>query len=356
MASIKASYFKIGIFSLIAITIVIAVLVVYGAGIWQQKKVYFETYIDESVQGLSVGSPVKYRGVDIGKVEKITFVSAVYHIEVTDKEYTELANDVLVVMSVTPDALKTINQQSFGIEAKIESGLRLTLTRQTLTGIAYLELDYPKSPSPLIKVPWEPRYVYIPSSKSLLGNVTDKIERILKDISDLNLVNLQDKLDTLLTNLNDKVQAVDTALISDKVVDTLDGINLAAKDADKLIRLASDKVEYIDTKELNAKLVRLMDDFQTVAKKVAVLSDNVNEFFYLPEGQEKVGLYAITDKAYGVLDQLDSTIYEVGPEMYSLLESLDDTIKNIDSLVRDFRQNPSQLIFSSEPKKAEVYK
>ena len=37
-----------------------------------------ETYIEESVQGLDIGSPMKFRGVLVGKVEEITLTSAVY--------------------------------------------------------------------------------------------------------------------------------------------------------------------------------------------------------------------------------------------------------------------------------------
>ena len=69
--STKPHYFRIGIFVILALALVVAAVVVFGAGLLAQDKMYFETYFDESITGLSVGSPVEFRGVRIGQVETI---------------------------------------------------------------------------------------------------------------------------------------------------------------------------------------------------------------------------------------------------------------------------------------------
>jgi phospholipid/cholesterol/gamma-HCH transport system substrate-binding protein len=74
----KLSYFKIGVFVISAIVIGVIGVVVLGAGAIFQKRSLIETYIDESVQGLDVGSPVKFRGVPVGRVEQISLTSAEY--------------------------------------------------------------------------------------------------------------------------------------------------------------------------------------------------------------------------------------------------------------------------------------
>ena len=80
----KFSYFKIGIFVISAVVIGIIGVVVLGVGTIFQKKSIVETYIDESVQGLDVGSPLKFRGVPVGRVEQISLTSAEY---ATRREY-----------------------------------------------------------------------------------------------------------------------------------------------------------------------------------------------------------------------------------------------------------------------------
>ena len=69
----RANYFKIGLFVIAAAAIAITSVVYMGAGALFRKKLLMETYIDESVQGLEIGSAVRYRGVKIGAVDKIDF-------------------------------------------------------------------------------------------------------------------------------------------------------------------------------------------------------------------------------------------------------------------------------------------
>ena len=67
----RGSYFKLGLFVLVAVGLGLAALVVLGVGVFFRQPVYMETYLDESVQGLDVGSPVKHRGVQIGVVQQL---------------------------------------------------------------------------------------------------------------------------------------------------------------------------------------------------------------------------------------------------------------------------------------------
>ena len=76
--SAQASYFRIGVFLMSAIAITIVGMVALGGGRWFKNIESFESYFDESVQGLTVGSPIKYRGVQVGTVESVTFVGDVY--------------------------------------------------------------------------------------------------------------------------------------------------------------------------------------------------------------------------------------------------------------------------------------
>ena len=62
----QANYYKIGLFVVLGVAIAIVSVVILGAGSIFEKSIVMETYIDGSVQGLDVGSAVKFRGVQIG--------------------------------------------------------------------------------------------------------------------------------------------------------------------------------------------------------------------------------------------------------------------------------------------------
>src|ERR1700675_928533 len=76
--SARTTHFRLGLFVLIAVTLGVGAIVVLGAGTMLRKKVMAETYLDESVQGLDVGAPVKFRGVHVGQLEKIDFAGLHY--------------------------------------------------------------------------------------------------------------------------------------------------------------------------------------------------------------------------------------------------------------------------------------
>ncbi|TMA65888.1 MAG: MCE family protein, partial [Deltaproteobacteria bacterium] len=155
----KFSYFKIGIFVISAVVIGIIGVVVLGVGTIFQKKSIVETYIDESVQGLDVGSPVKFRGVPVGRVEQISLTSAEY---ATKREY------VVVRMSISSNMFQfQVNDpKSEQLKEALDRGFRIRIAPQGLTGVAYLEADYlDPERNPPLEIDWQPYYPYIPSTR-----------------------------------------------------------------------------------------------------------------------------------------------------------------------------------------------
>ena len=65
----RASAFRIGVFVAVGVAIVIAALFLFGIRSAFQPTYKFETYTTGEVEGLSVGSIVTLRGVEVGKVK-----------------------------------------------------------------------------------------------------------------------------------------------------------------------------------------------------------------------------------------------------------------------------------------------
>src|SRR4249920_1063500 len=75
-------HFRLGLFVVVCLAILAAVLFVLGGRKLFQPAFTFETYFNESVAGLELGSPVRFRGVPLGQVSEILTSSATYEKDV----------------------------------------------------------------------------------------------------------------------------------------------------------------------------------------------------------------------------------------------------------------------------------
>ena len=183
MASPKTK-FAVGLFVTSGVIIGIIAIVWLGMSQHFQRGLYYVSYFDESVQGLSKDSPVKYRGVSVGRVDSIR---------------------------VAPDS-KLIE-----VVMKIKSGQDLddTIVSQLkdvgITGSMFVELDRKIEGEKDLSPPLD-----FPSEYPIVATKPSDITALLKGIADV------------LT----KVGSLDLSGISDKLKITLDNVNMVMTDAD----------------------------------------------------------------------------------------------------------------------------
>ena len=103
----KPNYFKIGIFVITGVLLVIGGIIFFSSGVLKQEKIYIETYFADSVGGLSVGAPLQDRGVRIGQVEQIGFATRQYIKNNRSDEIMKFAPYVLVVCSIDTENMPT---------------------------------------------------------------------------------------------------------------------------------------------------------------------------------------------------------------------------------------------------------
>ena len=133
--STQANFFKLGLFVIGATVVLILLLLILGSGRWFQSKVAIETYLNESAQGLEVGSKVKYRGVVVGEVTKIGFTYTKYQL---DKPMAERLRYVMIEALLLP---RLIGGRASGditrpetARMEIDKGLRVRLAPQGIVG------------------------------------------------------------------------------------------------------------------------------------------------------------------------------------------------------------------------------
>ena len=83
--AVATNRWKLGLFVIVGSAVAFAALVLFGAHNFSKKTVDFVSFFDESVQGLEVGSPVKFRGVTVGRVSAIDIAENLRHVQVTSE-------------------------------------------------------------------------------------------------------------------------------------------------------------------------------------------------------------------------------------------------------------------------------
>ncbi len=183
----KPSYFRIGLFIVVALAILAGGLIALGAGQMFRPRIYIETYVDGTVQGVDVGSPVKFRGVPIGRVSGINFTFNEYGAS----SQVDRFNYVLILMEIDREMFPGMFSENLTpvIEKNVEQGLRARIEPQGITGINYIEINYVNDPNqfPPLAVNWKPHYYYIPSAPGQLTNMLDSINSIMRQVEQLNI-------------------------------------------------------------------------------------------------------------------------------------------------------------------------
>ena len=190
----------IGAFVIGAIFLLLLGLMFFGGQEFLATKKRFVLYFSESVNGLNIGSPVKLRGVQVGKVVEIQV------------QYDPKKNALLspVIIEVNPEIIKiTADSKSRwrknNIEQAIENGLRAQLDLQSLvTGQLYVALDFfPDTPVHLVGLDEE--YEEIPVIPSSQKEIKNTIEELVRQVRELPLKEIFTKLNSTLTHIDEVV-------------------------------------------------------------------------------------------------------------------------------------------------------
>ncbi len=167
----KANPVAIGAFVIGAIALLVTGIVVFGSGRLFADTTPFVLYFGGSVDGLSVGSPVRFKGVEIGAVTSIQL---------------DLGDEARIPVWIEIDNRRIIDHAGQGftrdparLAAEVDRGLRAQLNTQSIvTGLLFVQLDYhPDMPAAFVSPP-EQRAHEIPTIPTTL----EQAQQVAADI------------------------------------------------------------------------------------------------------------------------------------------------------------------------------
>ena len=351
----KPSYFKIGIFVILAGSLIVAAVVVFGSGLFVQQKLYFETYFDESVTGLTVGSQVELRGVRIGQVDKIAFIRDEYNLAVQDPEMSRYEQYVMVLCSVNRENLPDISdaQKLARLKEMVDRGLRVRLTSNILTGQAYLQADYVDPERfKVLDVPWKPRNLYVSSAPGELTTLKESVDKVLYRLQELDIDKLVAAVDAVLISIDSAISDANVAEISKGVEVLLAEARTQVSNLDtrKISLAAQDTLTSLDQAVADVNTPAISREITNLLAEVRRTNEHLQKIIASPESLSQQGnlpeMIARLNKTLGRIDKLVST---ERPQIEIILANFKEISDNIKELTESLKRHPSDLFFSQPP-------
>ena len=265
----------------------------------------YAIYFNESVSGLNLNSPVKYRGIKVGEVVKLQI----------NPKNSEQVLALVEILKSTPIKENTVAK----------------LTAQGITGLSYINLTQGKNDAPQLKVKEGEFYPVIKTVPSLLehfenslGNVTVRLSAVL------------DKTQQLLDNENQKQIALllnKTAGVMNKVDKLLD---------EKTIRHFQNSISNLEGATYN--IDAMVPNIDRLVSKSILWQDNINSSFasikqtYLNMNQTMENMAISFKKSQQSFDTMSLHINNTMIESHNVMIELENTLE-------DFNHNPSAVLY-----------
>ena len=330
----------IGAFVIVSLVLFMVAIVIFSGAQFFSVENLVITYFEDSLQGLSVGAPVTYRGVTVGQVKEIKI-----HIQANGQRDQKLIIPVLISLSagetLIVDGTDTYDESNVNdfLQDMCDQGLRAKLKLQSLvTGKRYIDLAFYKN-TPAVFKDKKGKYFEIPTLPSDMQQFTKMLENI--NLSDAygKVINTLDSLEKLTTDLARALNAPGTQTL-------VNNLSSAASSMDSILSEVDSELSPI-LKKLDSGLSKVNDFANHADQMVTSLDTRIKPV--TEEMTHALGSINTTLlKADDFISQAEKTIQPDSPLYYRLTEAmrqLEKTAKSMDKLSNFIHRNPDTLIF-----------
>ncbi len=298
------SMFKLGLFVMLGFLILAIGIVWVGSQTEISGGHKYVCYFAESVQGVEVGSAVKYQGIDVGKVAAINVAP--------DPQLIE------VVLTINAD--RALGQS-------VMAGIAI----KGITGLAYIELipqdaaTAAKSP----KIDFPTSYPVIPTYARGLTQVLSSVGATLENLSKVDFAGL----------------AVQAGKLMNTAQNILDGKEL--REALASFRQTGKNLEAFSA-DL-ASMSRRLNDKQLVERVDEVVRDAQIMVASLRQQVESLHLGKLGESASLYVEDMGRSLSQLSQNLTEISDKLTYVFAHLETLSERLARTPSDAIFSRPP-------
>jgi phospholipid/cholesterol/gamma-HCH transport system substrate-binding protein len=305
-------------YTLIGLLVVFGLILMMGFGYWllkpsiEDETAKYLIYFDESVLGLNLDAPVKYRGISVGKVSRL-------RINPKNSEQVEV---LISILKSTP----------------IKSSTVAKLTSQGITGLSYINLNLGDNGAPALKANKNEEYPVINSEASFLERFGQSIDTVSDKLS-----NTLSGTQRLLNEENQK----QFALI----------LNRTAR--------FMDKIERVLDEETILNLQKSVKNFESSTAKLDKMMPHVDSFIDNSirwEGDISKKFDSIMNSYLGIRSSADEVKRAIASGEFNLKDIAGDMVPTVNTTLLEMQQlmiklegalnqyerSPSDVLFKQE--------
>ncbi len=365
-----AHKFKLGVFVLSGLALLLGGIVVLGAGSWFRESVTMYCYFDTNVSGLDEGSQIRYRGVNVGVVDDVRLVS-------TGDPAMGKKAPIEVRCLIYPDLMGSesrfmVTQSEFNadLQTRVGQGLRVSLAIKDITMQKYLAIDYfrpSEQPIPDMGVPTKQPYLPTAQEASLADMQRD-LASTLAQLARVDYEKMSAQIVDLLEITTHKIESIDTQALSGHAEEAMIAVRRLAEDPglhaaigrlDSISARAESAVTRVDDLLSKPELEAVIDDAAATIRSLQATARSIEES--IPQLVERVDqLLATADLELqksdlaGTTESLRLAAGEVGDGAADIARMRSDlqramlqfgrASRSIDRLARSLDEDPGALI------------
>ena len=307
------NHWKLGLFVVSGFVLALITVVVLGAQSLKKQTVSYKTYFDESVQGVEIGSPVKFRGVTVGNVSGIDVAADHRHVEIT----SDLAVKDLDDLGLAVGKGKTAR-------ISVPPDLRVQLASQGITGVKFLQIDFfdiKDNPPPALPFPVPDNY--IPAAVSTMKNLEDAVVRAVNRMPELadEILRVVVKVSTLLDEVSSKK-------LPDQVAVTL--------------RQTNATLATLQTTLNEVQIGKISTQAQTALTNLNGTIDKMNALLTRLDGDK--GLFGSAQRATTAVGDVAVNARGLGQEMEETLRDIQEMTLAVGRITDALERDPDMLL------------
>jgi len=306
--------FKLGLFIVAAIAAAAGTSVALGARAVQKDTVVYHTYFNESVQGLDIGAPVKYRGVTIGMVSEIQIAP--------DQRHVDVSEELLVSEIRRMGLVEKIEGETKFI---VPADLRAQLGSQGITGVKFVLIDFfDPGGNPVPELPFAPAHRYIPAAASLMKNLEETAQKTFDRLPEI-----AERLASTLAHVEQMLEEINQKNIPDHLVAAINEATETLKDVRKVVRS-------VDRQELPARAATLIARVDKAADEVIQVLEGVSSRNGVLASVQRTSEAALElgKAATGRVNDLERTLRELGDASQAIRDLAEMLQRHPDMLVK----------------------